>query len=99
MESANISYTRDHLSEILARVQEGETFLITDRQKPVARLEPAVGSFVSDPAWLGGLIRRGLVRASSRSLDVAALCKLPLPSPTDGGDILKALLAEREEGL
>ena len=40
MNMANISYTRNHLSELINRVKEGETILIMDRQRPVARLEP-----------------------------------------------------------
>lgn len=44
MKSSNISYLRDHLSEVLSCVKEGETVLVLDRKKPVARLVPHTSS-------------------------------------------------------
>ena len=98
MNKANITYTRNHLSELLSRVREGETILIVDRQHPVARLEPVVGPSAQGLPWQADLVRRGLVRSARRRLDAKALGALPLPTPLGGGDILDALLAEREEG-
>ncbi len=98
MNKANISYTRNHLSEILLKVREGETILIMDRDQPVARLEPIAGLSAQGSPWQADLVRRGLVRASRNRLDVKALLAMPLPAPKGGGDILEALLAEREEG-
>ncbi len=43
MNKADVSYTRNHLSEMLSRVREGETIVIVDRQRPVVRLEPLAG--------------------------------------------------------
>ena len=97
MNKANISYTRNHLSEMLSRVREGETILIVDRQQPVARLEPVAGPAVHGLPWQADLVRRGLVRPARGHLDAKALGALPLPTPRGGGDILAALLAEREE--
>lgn len=98
MNKANISYTRNHLSEMLARVREGESLLIMDRQQPVARLEPVVGPAAHNSPWQADLVRRGLVRPARGRLDAKTLGALPLPVPQDGGDILDALLAEREDG-
>jgi antitoxin (DNA-binding transcriptional repressor) of toxin-antitoxin stability system len=95
---ANISYTRNHLSEMLLRVREGETILIVDRQQPVARLEPVAGASTHGLPWQADLVRRGLVRSARGRLDVKALGAMPLPTPSGGGDILGALLTEREEG-
>ncbi|MBX3747863.1 MAG: type II toxin-antitoxin system Phd/YefM family antitoxin [Verrucomicrobiae bacterium] len=53
MDKANATYTRNHLSEILARVREGETILIMDRQQPVARLEPVEAGSVEGLLWQG----------------------------------------------
>ena len=97
MNKANISYTRNHLSEMLSRVREGETILIVDRQQPVARLEPVAGLSARGIPWQADLVRRGLVRPARGHLDVKALGALTLPTPRGGGDILDALLAEREE--
>jgi prevent-host-death family protein len=98
MNKANISYTRNHLSEMLARVREGETILIVDRQQPVARLEPVAGTAARGLPWQADLVRRGLVRSARSRLDATALGAMPLPTLRGGGDILEALLADREEG-
>ena len=98
MNKANISYTRNHLSELLARFREGESILIVDRQQPVARLEPVAGVVAHELPWQTVLVRRGLVRPARGRLDARALAALPRPEAKDGGDLLKALLAKREDG-
>ena len=40
MKKASVSETKNHLSAILREVREGETYLIVDHGKPVARIEP-----------------------------------------------------------
>jgi len=92
MNKTNISYTRSHMSEILGRVQEGESILIMDRQRPVARLEP-----VDSSAMPNDLVRRGLVNPPRKTLNPDAFLARPLPEPQTGGDILDTLLADREE--
>lgn len=98
MNKANISYTRNHLSEMLARVRDGESILILDRQRPVARLEPVTGpSAYGSVPWQDDLVRRGLLRTARTHLDSKAFSALPMPTPEAGGDVLDALLADREE--
>jgi prevent-host-death family protein len=63
---------RDHLSDYLRRVREGELLVISDRGKPVGELSPAEGRRSVELAfrlvrlgmarWSGGK-PRGLVRA------------------------------------
>ncbi len=98
MHQANVSYTRNHLSEILARVREGETVLIMDRHQPVARLSPIEGTPLPDTPWQGDLVRRGLIRLATQRLKPEPFSDLPWPTPHAGGDILATLLADREEG-
>lgn len=98
MNTANISYTRNHLSELIDRVKEGESVLIMDRNRPVARLEPATSQSASVSEWRISLVRRGVIRPASRKLDLKAFLAMPESRPTNGGDIVKALLSEREEG-
>ena len=83
---------------MLSRVREGETILIMDRQEPIARLEPVDGAFAGCLPWQADLVRRGLVRPARGRLNPKLLGALPLPTIRSGGDILSALLAEREEG-
>ena len=40
MKTATITQTKNGLSALLDRVRHGETIVITDRSRPVARLEP-----------------------------------------------------------
>jgi prevent-host-death family protein len=98
MTKANVSYARNHLSEILARVREGESILIVDRDQPVARLDPVAGPAACEAPWQTDLVRRGLIRPARRSLDPKALAAMPFPSSSGQGDVLDALLAEREDG-
>jgi antitoxin (DNA-binding transcriptional repressor) of toxin-antitoxin stability system len=98
MNKANISYTRNHLSEMLSRVREGETILIVDRQLPVARLEPVTGRSSQEVPWQADLMRRGLVRPARGRLSAKAFDAMPMPAPQGKGDILAALLSEREDG-
>lgn len=98
MKIANISYTKNHLSALLERVREGETVLIVDRKKPIARLEPA-GELSSEgvPAWVQDLIRRGVVVPPTKPLDLNRLHRLPLGKARRGGDIVRALREDRED--
>ncbi len=98
MNKANISYTRNHLSEILARVKEGESILILDRTQPVARLEPATASPRGEADGIADLVRRGLVKPARERINSKALGAMPLPSIHGSGDILNALMADRENG-
>ena len=98
MKTATVKETQDRLSALLDEVRGGETVLILDRGRPVARLEPAVGSEIDDPGGrLARLEREGLVRRGSGALapqilEQAAIRAVP------GASIRQALIDEREEG-
>lgn len=62
MKKANISYLRNHLSEMVTCVKEGEPILILDRNTPVAELQPyRYADNGKGQAWLQELHRKGLV--------------------------------------
>ena len=97
MKIATISQTKNQLSSLLDQVRHGETILVVDRNRPVARIEPVgAGARDADGRLLRlertGLIRRGDARAIRRAL------ARPAPRPRPGGDVLQALLDERGEG-
>lgn len=98
MKKASISETKNRLSELLERVRRGESILITDRDRPVARLEP-VGS--ARPAEVKGrlarLERAGLLRLGRGGL-VKSIVAEPAPRPKKGASAVAALLEERESG-
>lgn len=98
MKRANISYTRNHFSEILAQVREGESITIMDRQHPVARIEPIRGVHTPGPSWKEALARRGLLHTADAAIDMKALKAIQQPTPEKGGDILAVLTKDRENG-
>ena len=98
MKIATISQTKNHLSALLDRVRHGETVLIVDRHRPIARLEPVATVRKSDSEGrLARLERAGLLRRGDRSLVDKILRQRP-PKARPGADIVEILLAERAEG-
>jgi prevent-host-death family protein len=99
MKTATISETKNQLSALLDRVRHGETILITDRNQPVARLEPVVrGSDAGpDEGRLARLERAGVIRRA-RHGRLEEIVRVPPPTPEAGGDIVAALLEERKSG-
>lgn len=92
MGTATISHTKNHLSAMLLRVQKGETIVILDRERPVARLVPIDAEGNVAEAGLRRLEAEGLVRPASSP---QATFTLPPPvSPIGDGDILEALLSD-----
>lgn len=95
MKIASITETKNNLSLYLDLVRNGETVIIMDRQSPIARLEPVHNDKVNDEGRLCRLERAGLVQ---RSVGKKVSRELSAPPKLPGIDILKLLLAEREEG-
>jgi prevent-host-death family protein len=98
MKKASITETKNQLSALLDRVRHGETVLIVDRGRPVARLEPASGGGAGDPEGrLLRLERQGVVRRARATLSKSFLGRKP-PRGGRGASISKALLADRRVG-
>ena len=98
MKIVTISQTKNQLSALLDRVRHGETILIVDRDRPVARLEPVVTAEEGDEnGRLARLERAGLLRRGSGSRS-GEILKQPPPKAVKGGDIVQALLSDREAG-
>jgi prevent-host-death family protein len=95
MKTAGVAEIKARLSEYLAAVEAGEEVLVTKRGVPVARLAP-LSPETAPNAHLERLEKAGLLRRPTRKLD-ASFWKLPRPKDPEGA-VLKALLAEREEG-
>jgi len=97
VKKASVSETKNHLSAILRQVREGETYLIIDHGKPVARLEPLTKGNEDDDLRRIDLERRGILRRGRGKVREEILATPPprLPKRVSG---LALLLEERENG-
>jgi antitoxin (DNA-binding transcriptional repressor) of toxin-antitoxin stability system len=78
-------------------VRQGETVLVRDRNRVVARIEPAgpaVPMEAGELARVEELERRGVIRRPQTTLTLDML----RGRPAVDADVVGALLAEREEG-
>lgn len=91
-----ISNAKNNLSALIREVQQGETVVITDRGRPVARLEP-MGELDHADARLRALVDDGLVALPRKKADTSVL-ELPMPSVVAGPSAVDYLLEEREGG-
>ena len=96
MKTASISEAKNSLSALIDRVRKGESVVITDRNRPVARLAPLeAGTPESDASRLADLERRGILRRALK----APMRTLPPPVRLPpGASVLEALLEERRNG-
>jgi len=94
MKVANISTTKNELSRILGEVKAGETYLIVDRNVPIARVEP----LQSPDSRVSALASDGAVMLPQQELDVADFLDSVRPSAREGASAVAAVLAERESG-
>jgi antitoxin (DNA-binding transcriptional repressor) of toxin-antitoxin stability system len=96
MKSANVAELRNRLSHYLRAVRRGEPLLVRDRDRVIARIEPAGDEAATDDEGkhleeleLRGVLRRGRGRITKTLL--ARRCDT-------GADVVGAVLREREEG-
>lgn len=94
METANIAMAKNQLSRLLERVKRGESILITDRQRPVARLQP-LGDL--DPILESHFVS-GLLSIPEHALDLDTFLSAPRAASEVGGLLETAIIQEREEG-
>ncbi len=96
MRTVGIAELKNRLSHYLRRVQRGESILISDRDRVIARIErvgapPTSGT---DTEWLERLERRGVLRRGIGKPTGRWLAG----RPRVGADVVAALLKERDEG-
>ncbi|HSM51401.1 MAG TPA: type II toxin-antitoxin system prevent-host-death family antitoxin [Thermoanaerobaculia bacterium] len=94
MASYSISEAKNRLSALLDEVREGASITITDRGRPVARLEPVPAG--EEEQQLEALVRRGLVvRPRGEAGDLRRLRPVRTRQPAA---LVDAVVAERREG-
>jgi len=97
MKRATLTDAKNNLRALVDQVQHGETILILDQGRPVARLESVRGEGDDPEGRLARLERQGLLRRGSAPLPREILMARPL-RPSEGASALEALLAERRDG-
>lgn len=95
MKTTTVTQAKNGLSALLDRVRAGESIVILDRGRPVARLEPAV-EYADVDGRLARLERAGSVRVGSAAPPVDLL-RTPGPALPTGASALDALLEERRD--
>jgi antitoxin (DNA-binding transcriptional repressor) of toxin-antitoxin stability system len=94
---AKISELKNRLSHYLGRVRRGESVLVLDRDRVIARIEPAgalTDVATSDTDWLDDLEMLGVVKRGREPLPRSWLEQRPKVK----ADMVRALLQERDEG-
>ncbi len=97
MKKASISEAKSKLSSYLNDVQRGETVLIFDRNRLVARLEPATSADVPDAERVMTLVQSGIASAPRRATDIRAFLARPRPRLSRGASGSGTLVRERRE--
>ena len=93
METIGVRELRRYASRWLARVRAGETFLVTDRGRPVARLSPIEAAVGYEALLSEGKIAPGSARSLAELLD-ALDADIP---PDTGPSVTEALLDLRSD--
>jgi prevent-host-death family protein len=94
-ERVSIGRLKARLSEYLDRTRAGQSVVVTDRGRPVARLVP-LGGEAAIEGRVADLERAGLARLPTHPWDEDILTARRPRDP--GGRSLEAVLAERAEG-
>jgi prevent-host-death family protein len=96
MSTVSVSEAKNRLCALLDEVREGGSVYITDRGRPVARLEPIPAETGSDDTRLAALERRGLVVRPKQP--VAVLKRFRPVAARRRVDLGETVLEERREG-
>ena len=94
MEKTNISNLKNRLSSYLRKVRAGQTVLVLDRGRPIARIERVTGAAAGEER-IARLEAAGLIRRPTRPVPLKMLLS---KGPRSKKSVLAALLEEREEG-
>lgn len=97
MKTATLTETKNNLSALIDRVKHGETILVLDRGRPVARIESVLTDDLESEGRLLRLERQGVLRRASSPTPRELLETRP-PAAREGASILDVLLEERRSG-
>lgn len=96
MSIVNVSELKNRLSHYLRLVREGETVIVRDRERVIARIQPAgahSATRTDDSDWLDELERRGTIRRADGKIARGWLAARPKLA----ANMVTALLEERDD--
>jgi prevent-host-death family protein len=96
MRSVNVAELKNSLSKYLRFAKAGEEIIIRDRNLPVAKLVPFSPNGADEEELL--LVAEGKMRLPLEPLSVKDLFKIRT-GKVKGNKAIRALLADRDEGL
>src|SRR5262245_62686668 len=97
MKSVNVAKLKNRLSHYLRMVRGGQSVLVRDRDRVIARIEPAGGADArpgSDAARLADLEARGILKRGRGRITPDLWSRRPMTH----ADAVGALLRERDDG-
>lgn len=97
MKAVKIAELKNRLSYYLRRVQRGESILVSDRDRVIARIDrvsPHTPLGEGEADWLDRLEQRGVIHRGAGKLSREWLGRRPRVR----ANVVAALLREREEG-
>ena len=95
MKKAGIAELKNRLSYYLGFVRRGQSVLVLDRDRVIARIEPARASDAGDgDDWTAELQESGILRPPAAPLGKDWLKNRPAVN----ADVIAAVLSERESG-
>lgn len=95
MKAVNVAELKNRLSHYLRMVRRGQAVLVRDRDRVIARIEPAgEEAAVGRDDRLADLEARGILRRGQGRITADLFVR----RPTIAADVVGALLREREEG-
>jgi len=97
MKSTSVTKAKNNLSALIEQVRAGNTIVITDRNRPVAKLSPIESADKTEDQRLDELERQGLITRGRGKLP-KEFFTLPRPKLKAGETLLEALLDERRNG-
>ena len=98
MKSASVSEAKNGLSALLDEVRRGETVLITNHGKPVARIESCRTTELTAGEAEAALVRRGIADPPRAPLEVERFLAASVPRLAAGVSASRLVVAERDEG-
>jgi antitoxin (DNA-binding transcriptional repressor) of toxin-antitoxin stability system len=97
MKKTNVSQAKSKLSSLIEEVKHGESFLIFDRNRPVARLEPVVEGSLGHSERALAMVHSGVVSPPRHALDASAFLGRPKVRLPHGASAVRTVLEERRE--